>query len=212
MNPMRGKKTQKSIYIYLFFVFSFFFGFDQGGSPYRNRLINARRRMGGESAEQSAHETGQSAEQAMVDAIGDPSEWGEAAHGYADREAVRRFLDSEDWNLKASRSKLLRALDWRTKERPWELSCSVCATNPRAHSLRCVGLDQQSRPVIYTNFVEAEESEHSSGNVEHLTRISEEAERIMLRHGQSRYGKWVWMVRAYASAPHHCSCSAYRFA
>lgn len=125
-------------------------------------------------------------EQKMREVIGDAEQWGEAAKGYTSQATIKRFLDSEDWNVSKASKKLLRALQWRYHERPWAQTCSDCAANPRAHSLRLIGFDALQRPVIYTNFAEAECSSHTTTNVEHLTRICEDAERLMLKHGFDR--------------------------
>lgn len=121
-------------------------------------------------------------------------DWGKAGEGYVDEEAIKRFLDSESWDLKKSLKKYKNCLEWRHATRPWEITCEACGENPRSHSLRCVGRDNEERPVIFTSFAEAERSTETKHNVSHLTRISEEAERMINAKGRNRDGRWVWTV------------------
>ena len=89
---------------------------------------------------------------------------------------------------------LPQVLDWRATNKPWEARCPVCATHPRAHSLRQIGWDIERRPISYSCLAQSLDRFNSSAIMLHLQNIMETWARLERIGRAPADGKWVHVL------------------
>ena len=89
---------------------------------------------------------------------------------------------------------LPQVLDWRATNKPWEARCPVCATHPRAHSMRQIGWDIERRPIFYSCLAQSLDRYNSSANMLHLQNIMETWAKLERIGRAPADGKWVYVL------------------
>ena len=120
-----------------------------------------------------------------------------------DYESCRRFLVDKDWDRRAAQLQMTKMLRWRCKEDEnlVRFQCSpVCLSkcirvvnrserhnlfcileNPYALNLRCVGLDKELRPCIYSCFSQSNDRHAISNNMIHLRALLDECATLLMK-------------------------------
>lgn len=100
---------------------------------------------------------------------------------------VARYVKACNGSQAEALKRLRATFDWRSKEQPQSLSCTVCEKDPSAHFMHVVGHDQLGRPVIYSCLknVTDRKTEH---NRLHMIATFEQAIRMM----PPGVTQWTW--------------------
>lgn len=105
---------------------------------------------------------------------------------------IERFARAMGYDVNKALEFLRKTLKWRAEKKPWAVECEGCASNPRTHSLRCVGVDKDARPVLYHCFGQADQRFNPAHNSQHLMRILEDCTRYMDAQ-EPQVAQWVWI-------------------
>lgn len=105
---------------------------------------------------------------------------------------LERFTRAQNYDVDKAEAFLRRALVWRAREAPWGVTCGGCQTNPRAHSLRCVGTDAAGRPCLYHSFSQADGRHNAAHNAAHLVRLLEDCAAYMDAQ-EPQVEQWLWV-------------------
>jgi len=114
------------------------------------------------------------------------------AHRFCSDATLERFTRAVNYDVDKAADFVRATLKWRAEKQPWQVTCAGCASNPRAHSLRCVGTDAAGRPVLYHCFSQADGRHVAAHNVAHLQRILEDCVQFM-DACDPPVGQWVWI-------------------
>ncbi|CAG2239508.1 unnamed protein product [Mytilus edulis] len=102
-----------------------------------------------------------------------------------------RFLKSREWNINETEKMLKESIEYRRRIRPSHLDCKWCHDRPGCHSMRQVGFDEAGRPVIYSNFAQANLRHNTSEDtICHCTYLIENAKRTM----PPGVSTWVFVI------------------
>ncbi|XP_076109923.1 phosphatidylinositol transfer protein 3-like isoform X2 [Mytilus galloprovincialis] len=106
-------------------------------------------------------------------------------------ETLVRFLKSREWNINETEKMLKESIEYRRRIRPSHLDCKWCHDRPGCHSMRQVGFDEAGRPVIYSNFAQANLRHNTSEDtICHCTYLIENAKRTM----PPGVSTWVFVI------------------
>ncbi|CAC5357538.1 unnamed protein product [Mytilus coruscus] len=106
-------------------------------------------------------------------------------------ETLVRFLNSRQWNINDAEKMLKESIEYRRRIRPSHLDCKWCHDRPGCHSMRQVGFDEAGRPVIYSNFAQANLHHNTTEDtICHCTYLIENAKRTM----PPGVSTWVFVI------------------
>eukprot|EP00927_Polykrikos_kofoidii_P038772 TRINITY_DN3318_c0_g1_i1.p1 TRINITY_DN3318_c0_g1~~TRINITY_DN3318_c0_g1_i1.p1 ORF type:complete len:476 (-),score=46.42 TRINITY_DN3318_c0_g1_i1:287-1564(-) len=114
---------------------------------------------------------------------------------FADEACAGRYLRAKSGNVDLAAAALASTIRWRAATKPASHECSDCQKNPHSHNMRIVGLDLLGRPVIYSCFSQSQHRFDPETNMEHFTRVMEDACSMLDRRSSSLLSEQVvWIA------------------